>query len=80
LLSIFALFRESAEFYETEALRGGWSVRQLDRQINSLFYERKLDTGPVNSADSVCAFAGEISARLPVGDFADGVCKIGQPK
>ena len=27
-------------FYEAEALRGGWSVRQLDRQINSLFYER----------------------------------------
>ncbi|HZO90057.1 MAG TPA: PDDEXK nuclease domain-containing protein [Chthonomonadaceae bacterium] len=27
-------------FYETEALRGGWSLRQLDRQINSLFYER----------------------------------------
>ena len=28
------------EFYETEALRGGWSVRQLDRQISSQFYER----------------------------------------
>jgi len=28
------------KFYETEALRGGWSVRQLDRQINSQFYER----------------------------------------
>ncbi len=28
------------EFYETEALRGGWSVRQLTRQINSQFYER----------------------------------------
>ena len=28
------------EFYETEALRGGWSVRQIDRQINSQFYER----------------------------------------
>jgi len=27
-------------FYETEALRGGWSERQLDRQIASLFYER----------------------------------------
>jgi predicted nuclease of restriction endonuclease-like (RecB) superfamily len=27
-------------FYETEALRGGWSVRQLNRQIASLFYER----------------------------------------
>ena len=29
-------------FYETEALRGGWSVRQLDRQVNSQFYERAL--------------------------------------
>jgi len=27
-------------FYETEALRGGWSERQLDRQIATLFYER----------------------------------------
>lgn len=27
-------------FYETEALRGGWAVRQLDRQIGSQFYER----------------------------------------
>jgi predicted nuclease of restriction endonuclease-like (RecB) superfamily len=27
-------------FYETEALSGGWSVRQLDRQIGSQFYER----------------------------------------
>jgi predicted nuclease of restriction endonuclease-like (RecB) superfamily len=27
-------------FYETEALRGGWTVKQLDRQIDSSFYER----------------------------------------
>jgi predicted nuclease of restriction endonuclease-like (RecB) superfamily len=27
-------------FYETEALRGGWSIRQLDRQIGSQFYQR----------------------------------------
>ncbi len=27
-------------FYASEALRGGWSVRQLDRQIASQFYER----------------------------------------
>lgn len=27
-------------FYETEALCGGWSVRQLDRQIDSQYYER----------------------------------------
>lgn len=28
------------QFYEAEALRGGWTVRQLDRQISSQFYER----------------------------------------
>ncbi len=28
------------DFYEVEALNGGWSVRELDRQINSQFYER----------------------------------------
>jgi predicted nuclease of restriction endonuclease-like (RecB) superfamily len=27
-------------FYEAEALRCGWSVRQLDRQVNSQYYER----------------------------------------
>jgi predicted nuclease of restriction endonuclease-like (RecB) superfamily len=27
-------------FYEHEALRGGWSVRQLDRQIATQFYDR----------------------------------------
>jgi predicted nuclease of restriction endonuclease-like (RecB) superfamily len=33
---------EARSFYETEALRGGWSVRQLNRQIASKFYERTL--------------------------------------
>ena len=28
------------EFFEAEAMRRGWSVRQLDRQIKSQFYER----------------------------------------
>lgn len=28
------------QFYEAEALRGGWTVRQLQRQIDSQFYER----------------------------------------
>jgi hypothetical protein len=32
-------------FYEGEALRGGWSVRQLDRQIASQFYERSKAAG-----------------------------------
>lgn len=31
---------EAREFYHREALRGGWSVRQLDRQIGTQFYER----------------------------------------
>ena len=31
---------EKREFYEEEAHRAGWSVRQLDRQINSMLYER----------------------------------------
>lgn len=31
---------DARTFYEAEALRGGWSVRQLDRQISTMFYER----------------------------------------
>jgi predicted nuclease of restriction endonuclease-like (RecB) superfamily len=31
---------EARTFYESETLRSGWSVRQLDRQIGSQFYER----------------------------------------
>lgn len=31
---------DARSFYESEALRSGWSVRQLDRQIGSQFYER----------------------------------------
>jgi predicted nuclease of restriction endonuclease-like (RecB) superfamily len=31
---------EARAFYEEEALRGGWSVRTLDRQMQTLFYER----------------------------------------
>ncbi len=33
---------EARNFYESEALRSGWSVRQLDRQISTQFYERTL--------------------------------------
>ena len=31
---------EARAFYEAEALRGGWPVRTLDRQMSTLFYER----------------------------------------
>ncbi|MBI5775477.1 MAG: DUF1016 domain-containing protein [Verrucomicrobia bacterium] len=33
---------KARRYYEEEALRGGWSVRQLDRQLGTLFYERTL--------------------------------------
>lgn len=33
---------QARKFYESEALRNGWSVRQLDRQVSSQFYERTL--------------------------------------
>ena len=32
--------RTARRFYEDEAIRGGWSFRQLDRQIATQFYER----------------------------------------
>ncbi len=32
------------QFYLQEALKGGWSFRQLDRQISTLFYERSFNT------------------------------------
>ncbi len=38
LLSVENL--QARRFYEAEALRGGWSIRQLDRQVGSQFYER----------------------------------------
>lgn len=33
---------EARQFYATEAVSSGWSVRQLERQINTMFYQRLL--------------------------------------
>lgn len=33
---------EARVFYEKETLRGGWTVRQLERQIDTQFYERTM--------------------------------------
>jgi DUF1016 N-terminal domain len=38
LLSVVEL--DARRHYEAEAIRGGWSVRQLDRQISTLAYQR----------------------------------------
>lgn len=34
--------REARDFYEIEAIRSGWSVRQLERQINTFLFDRLL--------------------------------------
>ncbi|HMF75190.1 MAG TPA: PDDEXK nuclease domain-containing protein [Bryobacteraceae bacterium] len=55
LLSVFD--PEARRHYEVEALRGGWSVRQLDRQISTLAYQR--------SGRGVSA-SGEVGEDAPV--------------
>ncbi len=64
---------EAISFYHTEALRGGWSVRQLKRQIDSQFYERTalsrnkaamLKNGHETSSDDIVSVEEEIRDPL----------------
>ena len=34
--------KQARSVYETEAIRNNWSIRQLERQINSMYYERLI--------------------------------------
>lgn len=45
---------EARRHYEAEAIRGGWSVRQLDRQMSTLAYERshRVSADALSSARS----------------------------
>lgn len=52
------------EFYLKECAECGWSVRQLERQINSFFYERLLAT----QAEQREAVRGEIQTLEPKTD------------
>src|SRR5215472_8781335 len=45
--------RGAREYYEREALVGGWSVRQLDRQIASLAYHRTRGARSRSSKDEI---------------------------
>jgi predicted nuclease of restriction endonuclease-like (RecB) superfamily len=59
------------EFYHGEALRGGWSVRQLDRQIASQFYERTAASRNKNAMlrkGTVASAEDSISADEEVRD------------
>jgi len=56
-------------FYEIECLRGNWSVRELKRQIASLYYERSgLSTDKDKLADHVQGKAEQSSIGLTVRD------------
>ena len=62
---------QARDFYEAEALRGEWSIPQLDRQINSQFYERTA-----LSKDKVAILAREGKPRpedvvLPEDEIKD---------
>ena len=35
---------KAREFYTEEAIKSNWSTRQLERQINSFFYEKLLSS------------------------------------
>lgn len=53
---------EARAFYEVEALRGGWTVRQLDRQVSTLFYERAA----LSKTRPLCCAAGRSrSSSMP---------------
>ena len=47
------------EFYIEQAIAGNWSTRQLERQINSLYYERILMSGKQRRQ----AFIKEVDSR-----------------
>lgn len=56
-------------FYEIECIRGNWSVRELKRQIGSLYYERSgLSTNKEKLAELVRSGAEAAEPRLAVRD------------
>lgn len=64
---------EAVRFYHAEALCGGWSVRQLKRQIDSQFYERMalsknkaamLQAGQETTPDDIVSAEEEIKDPL----------------
>lgn len=55
-------------FYEAESIRGNWSVRELKRQIASLYYERSaLSTDKAGIAELTQSEA-EIAPTFPIRD------------
>jgi len=56
-------------FYEIECIRGNWSVRELKRQIGSLYYERSgLSMDKEKLAELVKAGADQAEPKLAIRD------------
>ena len=53
-------------FYEMEAIRGCWSYKELERQINSLYYER---SGLSRNKEALSALVQQQTAPLQPKDF-----------
>ncbi|MCQ2290187.1 MAG: PDDEXK nuclease domain-containing protein [Muribaculaceae bacterium] len=61
--------KDKREYYELEAVNGNWTARQLERQINSMLYERLLVS---NDKESVLSIArGERSPESPTEIIKD---------
>ena len=57
------------DFYEIECIRGNWSVRELKRQIGSLYFERSgLSTDKEKLAELAQANAEKADPRLVIRD------------
>jgi predicted nuclease of restriction endonuclease-like (RecB) superfamily len=50
-------------YYQVEALRGGWSVRELDRQISTLAYQRSRPNASASGEDA--ARTAELEIKDP---------------
>ncbi|MCK5381143.1 MAG: DUF1016 family protein [Candidatus Latescibacteria bacterium] len=56
-------------FYEIESIRGNWSVRELKRQIGSLYYERSgLSRDKEKLAELAQAGADQVEPKLSIRD------------
>ena len=60
--------RAARDFYEAEALREGWSVRQLDRQISTLFYQRLANSRDKAALLGKEAPGGKLTATEAIKD------------
>lgn len=58
--------KDKREYYELEAVNEGWNGRQLERQINSMLYERLLKSNDKEKVLAVASFA-PTRTTLPSG-------------